>query len=227
MIFNGIEKDYLTVLRGRKRPVITKIEHEMARGRIRRTKLEALEVIVPVLIEVPKGFVLEEIKEDFSGWLFHYEDKRLMFKDNPNRYYMARLEEIDLDDHDRYADGDIKFICQNPYRFGKNKELNITTDFNSFTITGQTATSWTSETMFSADRDKYELEIGNSKILLNFKFVEGDKLLIDFDKRSVKLRERDIAVAVSLQTDWTELSPGPVSIRASEPTTIYYDERYY
>ncbi|MBS4198621.1 phage tail family protein [Bacillus sp. FJAT-49732] len=233
MIFNGVEKSYLTVLRGKKRPPITKIEHEYRQktktgARIKKTRLEVLEIDVPVLVIPPKGMTLEQVKEDLSGWLFHKDDKQLKFKDNPQRFYNARLQDIDLEDKQGYADGNIIFVCQDPFRQSLPKSLNLTTTNQTFTIGGQTETPWTSRTRFTVPQSSFTLENNKGgKIILSYNFIAGDVLEIDYDKRDVKLNGKDLAVAIGLSTVWFELPVGQIQLKASHATELMYSERYY
>lgn len=237
MIFNGISKDYLTVKQGVKRPAIAPIEYDIKQnprvgGRIRKTQLKPLEIQVPVFLTRPVGLSWEDIKADLSTWLFHKEDKELTFKSflkmGVNRHYMARLNDIDLDEEQDFAEGTISFTCQNPFRFSPEKTINLTTTTQTFTVGGQESTPWISKTVFSASANKFEFETNKGgKIILNFNFIVGDVLTIDYNKRQVRLNGNDLAISIDLATVWFELEPGIHLIKASHNTELTYSERYY
>jgi phage-related protein len=215
VIFNGIEKDYLTVLRGRKRPVVTEMNPEIS---------------VPVLIQVKPGDSLEQLKEDISYWLYHEENKRLMFKDNLERYYMAKLLDIDIErtNNRLYGEGEIIFTCEDdPYRFGLHQQIPVTADPSTHQITGQTETPWTIEVTFDESASQFELEAGDLYLLLNYEFIAGDILTINYTGREVWLRDVDLRMSVALASNFVELQPGEVEVSASHDCVLKYDERYY
>lgn len=128
MIFNGIEKPYLTVLRGRKRPAWAPVERElaettaMAGAHLSRTKRQVRIITVPVFILAENFSDLQKLKEDMAEWLVHDEAKELMFKDELDRIYFAVVDGgLDLDELVRWGEGEITFLCPDPHKYS-NKE---------------------------------------------------------------------------------------------------------
>lgn len=231
MIFNGIEKDYIRVLRELFRPPTPPIEFnvfEKVKGgeRVRRKRYGGLELQVPVVIKSPER--IEDLKEDLTTWLVHDEPKKLVFKDKPDRYYLAFYKNMELNEYYKMAIGTITFYLPEGYRFGSTNTLKIKTEFNTYVIKGQIKTPWKSKTVFKDSASRYVLEIDNGgKIILNYNFTSGDVLEIDYEKRDVFLNGKDLATAIDIKTEWFELPVGEVQLRASHETELTYIERYY
>lgn len=221
MIFNGIEKDYVTVLRGRERPFF-----ESPDGR---------KVTVPIYIK-HNGFPhYQKLKEEIAGWLIHEKPKILEFKDDADRLYYATVEEIaEGDEYNFSAVAVITFICDSKYSL--ERTINISTSTTKI-IEGHKSTPWKTKTVFTAVSKKYELQFNSpgktslreiNKIVLNYNFIAGDVLEIDYAKRLVKLNEKDITNTVSILTsNFMELLIGSVEFVSSHKTELYYHERYY
>ncbi|RST60235.1 hypothetical protein D5F11_007200 [Siminovitchia terrae] len=120
----------------------------------------------------------------------------------------------------------VEFACL--YKMGAEHTLSITTSNQIFTIGGQESTPWTSRTRFTVPQSSFSLETSKGgKVLLNYDFIAGDVLEIDYGKRDVRLNGKDLAVSIAFETVWKELEPGVVQIKASHQTELMYSERYY
>jgi predicted phage tail component-like protein len=141
--FNGIRKDYVYMLRGRKRSawaprslnLITVAQKPGA-------YLQGVD-ISPREIEVPIGVVgedigdLQKVKEDLAVWLVTDEPKELIFDDEPDRTYFAVVDgTFDPDELVRIGQGTIKFICPDPYKYGLEKEAIFPSDVVSLNYEG-------------------------------------------------------------------------------------------
>ncbi len=219
MIFNGIEKDYVAILRGRNRPFFMVGEKR--------------ELVIPILILYESISHYERLKEDISLWLKHDEAKPLTFKDDSERVYFAITESInEVDIYPRGAEATITFHCESKYSLEKSIQSGGT-----HIIQGHESTFWRTHTEFTSNVTGYELAftpVGKSelkdinKIVLNGDFRSGDILEIDYRKRRVTLNNKDISnQLVIVQSNYKELDIGSVEISSSVPTTVYYHERYY
>lgn len=221
MIFNGIEKEYVTVLRDRKRPFFEKDNERV--------------VEVPVLIK-HRGFShYQKLKEDIAEWLVHEEEKELIFKDDDDRCYFAKVDEItEGDEYQNMAFATITFICHSKYSLERNILIDTTITEN---INGHESTSWKTKTKFTANQSGYELQFNSPdksdlrdicKIKLNYEFIRGDVLEVDYSKRKITVNGVDRSnILVILQSNYTELPVGDVEFSVSEETELYYHERYY
>src|SRR5690554_3041015 len=177
MIFNGIEKDYIRVNIELFRPPTPPIEFYKTpkrSGGSRVRKKRFTDLTLPVPVTVFGRPTVEDIKEDMTDWLVHDVPKKLVFKDKPERYYLAEYESVDLDERKYRAKGHIYFYLQEGYRFGEFKKINITTQSSSYEISGQVETPWKTKTIFSESANRFTLEGSNGlKIILNFNFTAG------------------------------------------------------
>lgn len=238
MIFNGIEKGYVTVLRGRERPAWASKDREISDShRLIKTTTNAREISVPVKID-HKGFSdLQKIKEDLAGWLVTKNPKPLEFADDPNRFYLAVVDgEMDLDEFLYWGEGLIKFVCPDPFKYSDQKQINVNLT-NNKVIDGHESTLWKTKTTFTSSASSYELQFNSQdktelrdicKLKLNYDFIRGDILEIDYRKRKITVNGVDRSNILSiLQSNYMELPIGQVSFNASHATNLYYNERYY
>jgi predicted phage tail component-like protein len=234
LIFNGIEKENVNVADGFTLPTHSQIDFIMQSkhkygSRITKKRLKELYIPVPVIV-YPDSKSLDEMKIELNAWLHHKEDKKLIFKFFPNYFYYARLVNIDLQDYgNKVMKGVVKFVCgEIPFRIKEGEPLNLTQDFQSFVIHGQIESPWVSETVFSIPQSNFTLENDRGgKVVLNYNFIEGDTLKIDYDKRKVLLNDNNLATAITMETQWFELEIGDTQLRASHPTKMEYLELYY
>ncbi len=135
LIYNEIEKEYLTVTRGRKRPAWAPVDRElitvmgMSGAHLSHSKRQVREISVPVFLMAESFSDLQKLKEDMADWLIHDEPKKLVFKDEPDRTYYAVVDGgLDLDELVRWGEGIINFICLDPYKYGPEKTLTFPAD---------------------------------------------------------------------------------------------------
>lgn len=141
--FNGIAKDYVYMLRGRKRSAWAPRSLDLLTvSRKPGAYLQGVETSVRE-IEVPIGLVaknigdLQKLKEDLAGWLVTDEPKELIFEDEPDRVYYAIVDETpDFEEIVRIGQGTIRFICPDPYKYGPEKEAIFPSDVVSLNYNG-------------------------------------------------------------------------------------------
>lgn len=222
MEFNGIKKDYVTVLRDRVRPAWTN------RG-------EKKVVVVPVKISHVGFTDLQRKKEDMAKWLIHDEGKFLEFKDEPDRLYLAEIEsEMRLEEFPYWAEGEIDFVCKEKYSLERKITINTTETED---ILGHKSTQWKTKTTFASDQVGYDFKFNApgktelrdiNKIKLNYSFKKNDVLEIDYSKRRVLVNGKDVTnTLVIIQSNFMELPIGQVEFESSNDTEVFYHERYY
>jgi predicted phage tail component-like protein len=125
MTFRGIRKDYITVLRGRKRPPWAPIQRNILTvpgfpgGYLQNTETGPRPLEVPVLIKANSFSDLQKLKEDLAAWLITDTPQELVFDDEPDRTYYAAVDgSLDLGELVRWGQGVIKFICPDPFKYG-------------------------------------------------------------------------------------------------------------
>src|SRR5690606_27309679 len=95
---NGIEKEYVVTLTGRRRSAWAPVSRTfvtvpgMPGAYLSQTETQIREIVVPVLIKSDNIEDLQKTKEDMAEWLIHDEPKDLIFKDEPDRVYYALVD---------------------------------------------------------------------------------------------------------------------------------------
>jgi predicted phage tail component-like protein len=139
--FNGERRDYLVVLKGRKRPPWSPVQRNILKvpglpgGYLQSTETDVRVLEVPVLIRGDNLTHLQRVKEDLAAWLVTDEPKELIFDDDPTRTYYAVVDDtVDFEEIVKFGKGTIKFICPDPYIYGPEQTVNIPYDGNEQTV---------------------------------------------------------------------------------------------
>lgn len=199
--------------------------------RIRSKRPESDVIPIPVIyFRRDTNKLWDDIIEELTGILYSEKDSLVSFSHgDSSKYYLGQIMAITIEEeHEKGAKGYIELVCEDQRMFGKTKSINLTTSNQTFLITGQTSTPWTSRTVFTQSASQFTI-VGpyDGNITLNYDFIAGDVLEIDYKKRDVYLNGNDLAVAVDLRTNWFELPVGNITLQASHGTEITYTERYY
>lgn len=229
LTFNGIRKPFVKVLE-RGRPYWAPRYNEfVTRGnnhRIRNTKTEPVPIPVTLLIDGSSKEDLLNKAEEIAEWLITDKEAPLVFDDRTNRTHWVVLEgAVDEEEIVSFSRASLEFISL--YKTGASKTLNLTSTMQSFTITGQTETPWVSTTTFTVPQSSFLLESSTGKITLNYNFIAGDVLEIDYKSRDILVNGINLDIGLSLESVWFDLKPRMMQFKASHPTAIKYDERYY
>lgn len=124
--FNGIKKDYIEIAQGEARPFFAPIEHELIQvpgmpgAYPSFQKMGIRTITIPINIYYQTSAELQKIKEEMADWLITDEPKELIFDDEPDRVYYAKIDNTisDLEEMIRFGRGTITFICPDPYKYG-------------------------------------------------------------------------------------------------------------
>jgi predicted phage tail component-like protein len=130
--FNGQRRDYLKVLKGRKRPPWAPVQRNILKvpglpgGYLQSTDTDVRVLEVPVFVKGDNLTHLQRVKEDLAAWLVTDEPKELIFDDDPSRIYYAVVDDtVDFEEMLRYGKGNIRFLCPDPYVYGPEQTVNI------------------------------------------------------------------------------------------------------
>lgn len=130
--FNGERRDYITVLRGKNLPAWAPIQRELTAvpGRpgavMTRTTTNVRTLSIPVRIKSDSFENLQLLKEDLAAWLVTDEPEELMFDDEPNRSYMAAVDQaFDFTEVVYMGRGTITFVVPDAYKYGPVKTAAI------------------------------------------------------------------------------------------------------
>ncbi|PGZ44095.1 phage tail protein [Bacillus anthracis] len=126
--FNNIRKNYLVIRQGWTRPAWAPIKRTLLEtpnypgARLLNTQTEIRVLHVPVGI-VAREMDLQKVKEDLAGWLITEEEKELVFDTEPDRTYLAVIEDgFDPEELVTLGQGVLKFICPMPYKLGATQK---------------------------------------------------------------------------------------------------------
>ncbi|HDW8003310.1 TPA: phage tail family protein [Bacillus cereus] len=133
--FNNIRKDFIQIEKGWKRPTWAPVKRNFLSvpgytgARLLNTQTEMRVLSIPVGIIVPEGSDLETMKEEIAEWLITGQPAELIFDAEPNRTYLAVVEDtFDPDEFVTLGIGTIKFICPMPYKLGPTRTVGFQTD---------------------------------------------------------------------------------------------------
>ncbi|HDR8094017.1 TPA: phage tail family protein [Bacillus cereus] len=132
--FNNIRKDFVQIEKGWKRPAWAPVKRNFLSvpgytgARLLNTQTEMRVLSIPVGIIVPDGSDLETMKEEIAEWLITGQPAELIFDVEPNRTYLAVVEDsFDPDEFVTLGIGTIKFICPMPYKLGPTRTVDFQT----------------------------------------------------------------------------------------------------
>lgn len=132
MTFNGIRKDYVTVLRKERPPWATvqrMIEQVPGRpgGHPTSTNVQPRQIRATLLLESDNFQELQKMKEDLADWLVTEEPKELIFDDEPDRVYYAMVgEDMIFEEIIRVGVIQVLFVCPDPHKYGiEDREHNF------------------------------------------------------------------------------------------------------
>ncbi|MEN2464904.1 distal tail protein Dit, partial [Ornithinibacillus sp. JPR2-1] len=198
LTFRGLRKDYLMVTHRRRtywaprNLVLT--EKRKTGSKLRRVKRGVRVEEVSVEVSADSTSELRKHAEDLSSWLLTENVEELIFDDERDRRYMAIVDgSFNPDEIVTHGYGMIRFIIPESAKRGQTKQQPITTEVTSHVITGQTETPWKVRVNFTVPQSRFTLESSNGLyILLNYNFIAGDMLEIDYVGRKVYLNGNDL-----------------------------------
>jgi predicted phage tail component-like protein len=230
--FNNQRSENIYMLRGRSKSPFSPLEREIISyqggHRLKRTTRGLIEISQPVGFKVKDDEQHVSIIEEMTGWLIQDTWCPLKFDDEPGRVYPAVLQNS-MDDLEKIAilrEGTLAFVAK--YTGGRTLQLSLKPTAQAHFISGQRETDWISKTTFKAATSKFVLEeAAGGRIILNYEFIQGDVLTIDYHKRKVLLNGKSLATAIALNTVWFPLRPGTMNLKASADTMLEYQERFH
>ncbi|MDM5195457.1 phage tail family protein [Bacillus hominis] len=123
--FNNQRKVFIQIEKGWKRPTWAPLKRNFLSvpgypgARLLNTQTDIRVLSIPVGIIVPDGGDLELLKEEIADWLITEQPVELIFDVEPNRTYLAIVDEsFDPDEFVTLGKGILKFICPMPYKLG-------------------------------------------------------------------------------------------------------------
>ncbi|WP_324628435.1 distal tail protein Dit [Bacillus paranthracis] len=137
--FNGERKSYIHIERGWKRPIWAPLRRNFLSvpsypgARLLNTQTEMRVFSVPVGIIAPSGVDMKILSEDIASWLITDQPKELIFDTEPDRTYLAVVDESSMLMFVEIGQGNLKFICPMPYKLGKTNTHKFTQEWSTET----------------------------------------------------------------------------------------------
>ncbi|MDA1477263.1 phage tail family protein [Bacillus sp. CLL-7-23] len=239
--FNGISKDFVHVTIETERPIWAPVEREIVEipGRqgayLRRTKTKPRILAVNIVIKGVSD--LQKAKEEIADWLITDEPEALIFPDEPDRTYYGMIDgEGQLAELFKFGKATVNFICPDPYKYGLEHSFEIGNPpdpIGHVQSAGSAPTYPIVECTFAEPADQYEIQLLNDDesvkafVLLNFDFIAGDQLILDFANRSATLNGEDKKTAYHHTSDFFKIPPKrDTLIRVTQPSTIRFTDKY-
>ncbi|AXI32661.1 hypothetical protein CIB87_28140 [Priestia megaterium] len=203
MIFNNQRRNYLTVLKGRKRPAWASITRDIIvvpnspGGYLKKTQTNIREITVPILIESTSIANLQKLKEDLGSWLVTKEACPLIFDDEPDRIYYAVIDNtIDLEEIVELGTGELNFICPKPFKYSnvsKYQNSIVSDGVSLLTLTNKGTVEAQPTFEVQIDGDYTHIDISNGDV------VNRIGRIVDLEKYSAK-QPKELILSDSLST---------------------------
>ncbi|MCA1183494.1 distal tail protein Dit [Bacillus licheniformis] len=241
LTFNGITKHFVHATVETQRPIWAPVERELIEipGRpgafFRNTKVKPR--IIPVGIIIKGVADLQKAKEEVAEWLITDKPAPLILPDEPDRTYYAMIDgEGQLSEIFKFGKGTVNFVCPDPYKYGAEQSFSIgeaADPVGHVQSNGTAPTYPIIECTFTQAADKYEVQLLNDDlsvkafVLLNFDFIAGDKLVLDFANRAATLNGEDKKTAYHITSDFFKIPPKKdTPISATQPSTLKFTDKY-
>lgn len=235
MIFNNTNFDNLFKILNIRRSLIPNISHNMLEfsGRdgstsLSKSKLEVGRIEVDIEVKSENRETKREDMRILAGLLFTREEEKLRFKDEPDKYYMAKLDgNTNLEEFYIYGVTTLSFACGDPIAYGQTIKHNISDETTIYISCTEEVSPVFKFNIDKATSSVKILNQGNGKyVLINHNFNVGDKLEIIFnDKWKVRNNGIVIAEKVTISSDFFNLHPGENNIKI-EPSTLTAELEY-
>jgi len=166
------------------------------------------EIAVDVTIN---GASLEDLRakvREIAAWLFHKDVKPLVFSDEPDKTYYARVAgSTDLDQIVTHGQGTITFLCPDPHAEGMNRSQTIVSG-DTITNSGTIEVYPVVTVMFPAAATNLKLIKGFEQVYIKSSFAAGDVLVLDHKKALVTLNGSPSMPTIDLSTVFFPLDVG-------------------
>lgn len=208
--FNHIQKDYIQMLVGRKRPSWAPVKRNLVKVPHRpgaffmNTETQERRIDVPIAIKAKKDMAdLQKIKEDLAEWLFTEQPTELIFDDELDRTYLALIDgSVDLEELVNRGKGIITFVCPMPYKLGPTKTVEFEMDGRGLIANVQNKGTVHSEPII-------EIEVANPSTFLDV-WNKDEYLRIGYplqaDQLPVERKQRVMWDQMSTTVGWTSVS---------------------
>lgn len=234
MTYDGVDLSeyfYVAEVTGRSlsRNEILSVKKPDGNYRFKKKRKKPVPLVVRVILVNETEGALRNRINALNSMLNTEKPASITFSDEPDFTYYGILSDVSegIEVKGNHI-ATLTFWREEAYKYKTAHNLTVGIEFDTHTIEGQAEAVWTSETTFTADQTNYIIENNEGgKITLNYNFIAGDVLEIDYKKRKITLNDASLAVALSFSSHWFALKPGLILLKASHETTISYTGRWF
>lgn len=194
-----------------------------------RTELGERFIDIEVGVKKASKVDLREFCRELAGILYTEEPKKFYLKDEPNKYYMAKLNgSTPLWEFHGLGRVLLQFLCSDPLAYGELKTL---TNISGNTLINNgtyPAKGIITITMADAAED-LEITLLNTGEFLYIAddFIAGDIIVIDLEKEYITKNGHSAMANLYLESDFFDLPVGEFEIAVSSGTaSLEFRERW-
>lgn len=162
--------------------------------------------------------------------LYTEEEKRLIFSDEPDKFYKAILSgDTRLTEIISLGEGTLSFLCPNPLAYSVNPTIEENIHNRELENKGTYKTRGVIEVTLDGDLDHLEVKLLNTgeKIYIEDELKNGDVILVDLEQEFVKKNNVLIMDKLYLESDFFDIPVGEFAITISSGIgDLTYNERW-
>lgn len=216
--------------------VITSEVPQRAGGYAVRSELGMREFQVTVTLLADTLAELRSKIREIAAWLFADEDRQLTFSDEPNVYYLARLQgDTAFDELLMYGETTLNFLCADPIGYSTTELNKLFEDFvngTTYKVGGTFETFPRVRLVPTAALTYIRYNLGTKHILLNGSFAAWAAIIVDHETNSVYMESTGerIMTTLDISSDFFPFKVGD-NLLTAEPSSglsfrVYWRERY-
>lgn len=227
MIFNNIDlADHLKILEVKK-SIISPLEIKSAKmprshgEEYHSSTLSPREIGVKVELKKRDDWPLEDNYRNLINILYQDKPKKLIFKNEPDKYYLAKLESSsDIEDYNFFGVMVLNFVCLYPLAMSTQEKIMEDISNKQLWNKGAISTRGTIEVEMLSPVNSLKVELINTGeyLLLEDAFKRGDKVTIDLKKESVEKNGFSAMRQLDYFSDFFEIPKGFFNIKISSGT---------
>lgn len=189
---------------------------------------------IDVLFMAGSDQELRKILEEINFKLSTDKPEPLVFSDELDRTYYAVFSGVQPgEEKNGMYKATITFVCPDPEKNGAEAVFTTETDVPTvITNAGKRPSTPTVTCIFESAQSEYEVQLLKEdgaitkRVKLAYNFIEGDTLVIDFDKRKAMINEKVNMNAILMLSRWFDIPVGDCTIKTTHKSTIKFRKKY-
>ena len=214
MKFNGITKSFFKILKDEARPISPEIKRSVFSNanrhgyRVGKMLFGARTWQEPFIIYSRNFADLQKKKEELAEWLIYQEAKELIFSDEADRVYLARIEGITPQEESAfYLKGIMTITCHDPFKYASGSERITGLQIEN---KGNVDTPCSIHVNFTAAANEFRIRntTSNKETRIIWSFIRNDRLEIDMSRRKILINGNLRMTAFDFRSQMFSLTPG-------------------